>query len=153
MRFKLDENFGTRCQDLFKNNGHDVETVVSENLQGCGDQTLYDVCRQENRCLVTLDMDFANVLRFPPEKTRGMAVIRVPQNPSLEILELMVQGLLSKIKTLSLEKKLWIVEIGRIRIHDGEIDLSSGPAAQEPPAVYKVDKPGKKKVRSKKRKP
>ena len=35
MRFKLDENLGTRTQDLFCAQGHDVQTVRNQELQGC----------------------------------------------------------------------------------------------------------------------
>ena len=87
MNFKLDENFGTRTQDIFRDAGHDVATVWEEELQGSADPQIYEVCRAENRCLVTLDLDFADVVRFPPEQTEGIAVIRVPQNPSLSLLE------------------------------------------------------------------
>lgn len=63
MRFKLDENLGRRVQQLFREADHDAETVPDEQLRGCSDQTLYEICRVENRCLVTLDLDFSNVLR------------------------------------------------------------------------------------------
>ena len=56
MHFKLDENLGTRTQKLFADAGHQVETILSEGLQGCSDQYLMDVCRAEKLCLVTLDM-------------------------------------------------------------------------------------------------
>ncbi len=59
MRYKLDENLGTRIQDLLCAQGHDVQTVRSEELQGCTDARLYEVCGEEQRCLVTLDLDFA----------------------------------------------------------------------------------------------
>jgi len=34
MKFKLDENFGTRSQALIQAAGYDVHTVCEENLQG-----------------------------------------------------------------------------------------------------------------------
>ena len=34
MKFKLDENFGSRTQHLFRAEGHDVETVRSQGLDG-----------------------------------------------------------------------------------------------------------------------
>ena len=67
MKFKLDENFGTRTQRIFRAAGHDVQTVRDEGLQGSSDQHLYDVCRFEQRCLVTLDLDFADTIRFQPQ--------------------------------------------------------------------------------------
>ena len=117
MRFKLDENFGTRTQRIFKDAGHDVQTVREESLQGASDQHLYEVCCAEQRCLVTLDLDFADVTRFPPEKTGGIAVIRVPRNPSLPLLERLVRQFLHSVDQMSVEKKLWIVEVGRVRVH------------------------------------
>jgi len=86
MRFKLDANLGTRTQELIRAAGHEVQTVRSEELQGCSDQHLYEVCCSEERCLVTLDLDFSDVLRFPQADAHGIVVIRVPRNPSLALL-------------------------------------------------------------------
>lgn len=120
MKFKLDENFGTRTQELFRSIGHDVETVRSQNLQGCSDQHLYEVCCTENRCLVTLDLDFADVVRFPPSRSSGIVVIRVPHNPSLALLEQMARQFLTAAEQFTIEKRLLIVEVGRIRIHESD---------------------------------
>lgn len=87
MRFKLDENFGTRTQQLFQAVGHKVQTVRDEGLQGSSDRHLYEVCCAEKRCLVTLDLDFADITRFRPAESNGIIVIRVPRNPSLALLE------------------------------------------------------------------
>ena len=118
MKFKLDENFGTRALGLFRTKGHDAQTVLEQRLQGCTDQRLYATCCAEQRCLVTLDLDFADVTRFPPAKTNGIVVIRVPRNPSHALLAQLVQQFLDYISEVTLEKELWIVEVGRIRIHE-----------------------------------
>jgi len=122
MKFKLDENFGSRTQALFMASGHDVQTVRSQGLQGCADQRLYEVCRREERCLVTLDLDFSDVTHFPPTATAGMVVIRVPRNPSLALLDQLISQFLDSLSRLAIEKRLWIVEVGRIRIHESEMD-------------------------------
>jgi predicted nuclease of predicted toxin-antitoxin system len=120
MKFKLDENFGVRTQKIFLPHDHDVLTVREQQLQGCADQTMYDVCRSEHRCLVTLDLDFADVLRFPPQQAHGIVVIRVPQNPTLLLVEQLIRQFLKALETMTIDKKLWIVEIGRIRVHQTE---------------------------------
>ncbi len=122
MKFKLDENFGTRTQQLFRTAGHEVETTRDEGLQGCSDQSLYEACRAGQFCLVTLDLDFADVTRFPPNKANGIVVIRSPRNPSLRMLELLVSQFLAAVAQMSVDKKLWIIESGRIRIHQQEED-------------------------------
>lgn len=122
MQFKLDENFGTRTQRLFRDAGHEVQTVRSQGLRGSSDQNLYEVCCSEGHCLVTLDLDFADVTRFPPENTDGIVVIRVPVNPSLTLLEQLVRQFIQALARMAAEKRLWIVEPGRIRVHQSEID-------------------------------
>lgn len=122
MKFKLDENFGSRTQELFRASSHDVQTVRDQELQGCEDLNLYKVCCVEQRCLVTLDLDFADITRFSPTEANGIIVIRVPRNPSLALLGQMVQQFLDALSKMSVEKKLWIVEIGRIRIHQIETE-------------------------------
>ena|SRR6266478_1359720 len=120
MKFKLDENFGTRTQQVFRDSGHIVQTVVDQSLQGASDQRLFEVICSEDFCLVTLDLGFANVLRYPPEKTHGLVVIRVPQNPSLELLGKLISQFLQLLIERSVEKSLWIVEVDRVRVHSSE---------------------------------
>ena len=39
MKFKLDENLGSRTAELIVARGHDVQTVAEEGLPGTDDQT------------------------------------------------------------------------------------------------------------------
>lgn len=117
MKFKLDENLGTRTRQVFEVAGHDIETVVGEGLSGGPDTELNEVCRREERCLVTLDLDFADVLRFPPAQSSGIIVIRVPRNPTLPILEQLARQIISAMQQMAVQGNLWIVEVGRIRVH------------------------------------
>ncbi len=118
MRFKLDENFGSRSARLFTEAGHDVETVFQEGLSGSSDEVILAACIQENRCLLSLDLDFADVVRFPPHKTAGISVLRLPKGASLSLLEKLVSDLLRMLDAESIGGRLWIVEAGRIRIHE-----------------------------------
>jgi hypothetical protein len=73
-----------------------------------------------------LDLDFADVSRFPPDQTAGIAVIRVPKNPTLPLLESLISQFLHALNTTSVNKQLWIIEIGRIRVHQFEADEEAG---------------------------
>ncbi|MBI3359525.1 MAG: DUF5615 family PIN-like protein [Chloroflexi bacterium] len=126
MKFKLDENFGARTQQVFKDASHEVHTVVEESLQGASDEDVYETCRAEQFCLVTLDLDFADVTRFPPDRAGGIAVIRVPRNPSLSLLEQLVRQFLQAVAQMPVATNLWIVEVGRVRVHQKESDERSG---------------------------
>ncbi len=117
MKFKLDENFGARTAALFAQLGHDVHTVRQEDLEGAADREIYNICCAEQRCLVTLDLDFSDVVRFPPQHAGGIVVIRVPRNPSFILLEKLVRDFLAMSQHHRVEQRLWIVEVGRIRLH------------------------------------
>lgn len=118
MRWKLDENFGSRTAHLFLGAGHDAETVLQERLGGPSDETLFEACIREDRCLLTLDTDFADVSRFPPHRAPGIAVLRAPRNPSLRLLETLVGDLLRFLASEPIRGRLWIIEPGRVRVRE-----------------------------------
>jgi predicted nuclease of predicted toxin-antitoxin system len=72
MRLKLDENIDARLAVVLRNAGHDAVTVREQDLHGTDDIHLYRLCISETRTLVTLDLDFSNILRYPPESTPGL---------------------------------------------------------------------------------
>ncbi len=69
---------------------------------------------------MTLDLDFTGVVRFPPKNGSGIAVIRQPHNFSLPLLEMLINQFLDTLETMSIDGNLWIIELGRIRIHLSE---------------------------------
>ena len=117
MKFKLDENIGRRGREILASAGHDVATVVEEALTGAEDSELIEMCRLEHRCLVTMDLDFANPLAFAPSRYPGIAVLRLPSKASSEKLLGLVRTLCGALESEAISGHLWIVEIGRIRIY------------------------------------
>lgn len=115
MKFKLDENLGKRGRNLFLMAGYEAATISEQGLTSASDRTVIAVCKQEERCLVTLDLDFSNPLMFQPSANHGIAVLRPPKKTSLEDLLSTVKVLLHAIKEKEIVGKLWIVEKGRIR--------------------------------------
>src|SRR5207244_10997454 len=67
MRLKLDENIDTRLSVLLRQAGHEATTVRDQGLHGTVDPEVYDHCISGAYVFVTLDLDFSNVLRYPPD--------------------------------------------------------------------------------------
>ena len=117
MKIKLDENLGARGQQLLAAAGHDVCTVPAQTLTAAEDRHLIEVCRREGRALVTLDVDFANPLVYPPADYPGIAVIRIPKRTTAADLQAGLATLARALETEPLVGRLWIVERGRVRVH------------------------------------
>ena len=115
MKLNLDENLGHTSADLFRAAGQEVETVSGQGLAGAPDQDVISLCQSEQRCLVTLDLDFSNPLVFKPWEYAGIAVLRLPAKPSHDDLLLVCRTMIRALEQDSIVGKLWSVERGRIR--------------------------------------
>lgn len=115
MKIKLDENLGRSCVALFENTGFDIETVATENLCGIDDRSLIGICQSEERCLVTMDLDFANPIVFPPSDYSGIAVIRMSKQPFIDELHAAIGTLVTHLKNHPISGRLWIIQGHRIR--------------------------------------
>ena len=122
MKLKLDENLAAHGKALFEADGHDVMTVTEQQLSGADDMRLYEVCRDEARVLVTLDHDFGQTLRFPPEATPGIIVLECKGRQSLSSIRSRLAELTVLLRTNPIDRELWIVEPGRLRVHQRRLD-------------------------------
>jgi len=123
VKFKLDENLDWRLAAVVaEGGGHDADTVKAEGLSGKQDEAIYRAGIAEGRVLITLDLDFANLFRFPPAQTAGVVVLRPPR-PVLALIEATLRAALPTLTQRDLRGCLWIVEPGGIRTYDPGEDL------------------------------
>lgn len=115
MKFKLDENLPTDLVQIFRSAGHDASSVFEQNLSGEKDQTLLDICRSEDRVLITLDLDFADVRSYPPDQNRGIVVLRLQRQDKPHV-ENIIKRLLAVFDSEQVDARLLIVDENRVRI-------------------------------------
>lgn len=115
MKFKTDENFHPDAVELLRRHGHEVLTVWDQNLRGASDDKLLTICCKEQRAMITLDLDFADIMVYPPGNFPGLIVMRLKDQSRKSILSVM-EKVISLLKSEPLPSKLWLVDEKKVRI-------------------------------------
>ena len=118
MRFKIDENLHEDVANTLREHGHDARTVFDEGLRGRPDAEVADAALREGRAMVTLDLDFGNIREYPPERYRGLIVLRVIDQSRPHVLHVM-ERVLAVLDRVPLDGHLWIVNESGIRVRPG----------------------------------
>ena len=119
MLFKVDENLHSEVAELLCAAGHDAMTVFEQGLRGYADCQIADVCRNEQRAIVTLDLDFSDIREFPPADYAGIIVLRLLDQSRSSIRRALEQ-VLPLFAAEPLVGYLWIIEDDRVRIRGGD---------------------------------
>jgi predicted nuclease of predicted toxin-antitoxin system len=115
VRLLLDENLSPHQAAILREQGHDAVAVLEIGLSGQPDEKIREYAISENRVLLTLDVDFANILRFPPAGTPG--VIRLKVHPPTEAaVREQIQKALSLLRDTNLTGCLAVAHGNVIRI-------------------------------------
>jgi len=92
-------------------------SVHEEELTGSQDSLIYQVAQEEDRIIITLDLDFSDIRTYTPAESKGIIVLRMERQDKNSVLQIMDRV----IQLLSSEKivgRLWIVGGERVRIRE-----------------------------------
>jgi predicted nuclease of predicted toxin-antitoxin system len=112
VRFKLDENLSPTLAAGFLSAGHEAHSVLDQSLGGATDPRVLEVCRLETRALITLDVGFANIQRYPPSQYPGIMVLRLGTHAHGPVAAALAHAI-DLMQREPLSGRLWIVEVGR----------------------------------------
>jgi predicted nuclease of predicted toxin-antitoxin system len=114
LKFKLDENMPVDFKSWLQHHGHDATDVIDEGLIGTQDPPLLAEATKEKRILLTFDLDFADIRRYPPGTHTGIVVFRLREQ-RWTTLEKPANSLIASNALKSLGSGLAIVDETRIR--------------------------------------
>jgi hypothetical protein len=117
MRIKIDENLPGEAREVLQRVGLEATTVADEDLSGASDSEIAEICRIEQRAIITLDLDFADIRNYPPAEYSGLIVLRITRQDRDTVLST-IERLAGPLQTEQLDKRLWIVDERRIRIRE-----------------------------------
>lgn len=114
MRFKVDENLPVDVAVRLRAAGHDAVTVAEQDMVGQVDPDLAETCRREDRVLVTLDLDFADIRAYPPEEYPGLIVLRLARHDKRRVMDVF-DRVVPLLQREPLARRLWVVDEQQIR--------------------------------------
>lgn len=115
LRFLIDEDVPRSTTRVLRDAGFDVLNVHEAGLQGKSDDLVFEFAQSENRLLITCDMGFSNILKFPPSENQGILVVRVPDSEPIAVFNREVLNAVHEVSE-NLLHHLAIVEIGKVRL-------------------------------------
>ena len=113
MRVKLDENLPIQLKRLLTESGHDADTVAEEGPGGLPDAKVAAAGSGEERVLVTQDLDFSDIRKYPSAEHSGIVVFRLSTAVRDALLEVGAI-LIERTRESSPRGQLWIVEDNRV---------------------------------------
>jgi predicted nuclease of predicted toxin-antitoxin system len=116
MRFLIDANLPRTAIVVCQKFGHQVEFARDIGLAAASDGQIAERARESGAALLTRDLDFADVRRYPPDQYSGIVVLRLPDTTvAREIARVLERFLMEPGFLEPLAGRLAIVEVDRVR--------------------------------------
>lgn len=116
MRFFLDANMPRSAVSALAALGHEVEFSRDIGMANDRDEAIAAHAREAQAALVTRDLDFADVRRYPPEQYAGIVVLRLPDDAIASDIVSVLERFVSDSRfTAHLAGRLAVVDDSRIR--------------------------------------
>ena len=98
MKFLGDMGISPRTIALLREQGYDAIHLIEENLEKMTDQNILDKARQEERILLTVDLDFAQLLAISGDSLPSVILFRLG-NVSREVVNRRLLAILNDYAT------------------------------------------------------
>jgi predicted nuclease of predicted toxin-antitoxin system len=131
MKIKLDENISRHLKPHLQQAGHDVFTAADEGLLGKSDVEVGAAAKSEGMILFTLDLEFADLRKFPPGTHPGIILFR-PQSMGPLATNRFIVNFVKEIDMTAFSGCTVIVDPTRVRIRRPPMDTDT-PAWEEIP--------------------
>lgn len=116
MRFLVDANLPRSTAALLRGLGHEVEFARDIGLAAAPDRDIAARAKTTAAVLLTRDLDFADVRRYPPQSYFGIVVLRLPDDATAHAINLAVERFVRERDFLAaLKGRVVIVEAARAR--------------------------------------
>ena len=112
----LDENLSRSMAKMLRENGFEVLEVRDCGLRGKTDEEILDFAKKEKMLVLTGDVGFGNVLRFPLGSHHGIFIVHFPTELPIPEINRQIAAAFKGLSKEDFFGNLIILEPGKIRI-------------------------------------
>lgn len=112
----IDEDLHRSLKEVFEKLGYQVKDVRDFSLSGASDDEVFNFTKKNKAILISGDLGFANILRFPPKSHYGIIILRFPNEMPTSMINKIVYSFLKDIPFSKLKNSLTIVSHAGVKI-------------------------------------
>lgn len=112
-KFLLDADMPKSSADVIRSLGLDIVDVRDIGMRAAKDKELINYALESNRIIITRDMDFGEILRYPDHP--GAIILRLPFEFTSQQLNNVLKDFLGSVEQKILKNAIIIVERSRYR--------------------------------------
>jgi len=119
VKFLIDADLPLWMTGAMAAEGHDAVHTDDIGLATFPDPVVGEHARDGGRCIVTGDFDFADIRNYNPARYHGIVVLTLPFRAGSPYMRLLLEEFFDYLRAGgTVEGKLLIVELGRIRVRE-----------------------------------
>lgn len=116
VKFVVDEDISRLTSKVLEQSDYTVLDIRDYNLRGSNDDIIFKFAQDNSAVLLTGDLGFANILKFPLNSHYGIVVLHFPNEMSTSRINQILITSLSSLSEEDYPGNLIIIEPDRIRI-------------------------------------
>ena len=116
MKFVLDEDLPRSLGESLRELGHVVLDIRDHGFRGSPDSTNFQFTQKARADLLSADLDFASILRFPLHKHYGIIILRFPNTLSVRYINKFAVSAIKLLDKKDLRSTLVIISPRVIRL-------------------------------------
>ncbi|MBI5740113.1 MAG: DUF5615 family PIN-like protein [Nitrospirae bacterium] len=116
LKFVIDEDMPRSTAKVLRTKGHEALDVRDEGLRGKSDDEIFAFAQKKKAVILTGDLGFGNLLRYPVGSHSGIVIVHFPNDVSTSELNNQIIMAFETLTETDFNGNLIILEPGKLRI-------------------------------------
>lgn len=116
LKVLVDEDLPRSTAALLQSLGINAIDVRDVGLKAASDTQVFEYAQKEERIIITRDVEFGNILKYPPRSHYGVIVIRLPNTYVRDQILGVIRKFFVEVEKKELVRHIVVLEVDKYRI-------------------------------------